>query len=78
MQELFRTEWGNPARSSENSLANFFGRLFRLAALELVCFYNDEVLIEGLQFGVGEAGEASEDCAAYDQCNDARKDVSLA
>jgi hypothetical protein len=35
MQELFRGEWGNSARSSKKSVTNFFGRLFRLAALEL-------------------------------------------
>jgi hypothetical protein len=36
------------------------------AALELFCFYKDEVLIEGLQCGVGETGGAIEDCAAYE------------
>jgi hypothetical protein len=36
------------------------------AALELACFYKDEVLIEGLRFGVAEIGGAIEDCAAYE------------
>ena len=36
------------------------------AALEFFCLEDDEVLVEGLQRGVGEAGGAIEDRAAYE------------
>jgi hypothetical protein len=45
MQELFRGEWGNSARSSKKPVTTSSGRLLGSAALELFCFYNDEVLM---------------------------------
>jgi hypothetical protein len=66
MQEFFRGEWGNSARSSKNSVTNFLEDYLGSAAPELFCFYKDEVPIEGLQCGVGETGGAIEDCAAYE------------
>ena len=52
MQELFRGT-GVILRGAVKICEEFFGRLSGSAALELFCFYNDEVLIEGLQCGVG-------------------------
>ena len=68
MQELlFRGEWDNSARSRKKICDYLFGKDYSgSAALELFCFYKDEVLIEGLQCGVGETGGAIEDCAAYE------------
>ena len=45
MQELFRGESGNSARSSKKSVTTSSGRLLGSAALELFCFYKDEVLM---------------------------------
>jgi hypothetical protein len=45
MQELFRGEWGNSARSSKKPVTPFSGRLLGSSALELFCFYKDEVLM---------------------------------
>jgi hypothetical protein len=66
MQELFGGEWGNSASSSKKSVSTFWEDYSGSAALELACFYKDEVLIEGLRFGVAEIGGAIEDCAAYE------------